>query len=89
MMGLASTSPAHATVKISGRSARKHYGINCGSPYSQEHGNVRKIWDACSGIYRSYMMEWFIEKVFFSCYTSLRYLDRADVGKTGQPSQRR
>ena len=67
MTGLASTSPAFATVKISGRSARKHYGINCGIPYlSQEHGNARKVWDACSGLYRTYKMEWFIEKVSFA-----------------------
>lgn len=81
MTGLASTSPEFATVKISGRSARKHYGINCGIPYSQEHGNARKVWDACSGLHRTYMMDWFIEKVFFSGSTSLRYLDRADIGK--------
>lgn len=61
--GLASTSPAYATVKISGRSARKHYGINCGRQYlSVEHGDSRKIWDACSGFFRTYMMQWFIEK---------------------------
>ena len=66
MMGLASTSPEFATVKISARSARKHYGINCGIPYvSQEHGNARKVWDACSGLFRTYKMEWFIEKVSF------------------------
>lgn len=64
MKGLASTSPAFATVKISARSARKHYGINCGTKYiEQEHGNARKIWDACSGFERTYMMDWFIEKV--------------------------
>ncbi|CAD6568371.1 MAG: hypothetical protein ASARMPREDX12_001385 [Alectoria sarmentosa] len=63
MKGLASTSPAFATVKIGGRSARMHYGINCGAPYlGLEHGNARKLWDACSGFYRTYMMEWFIEK---------------------------
>lgn len=64
MKGLASTSPAFATVKISARSARKHYGINCGFEYTkQEHGNARKIWDACSGFDRTYMMEWFVKKV--------------------------
>ncbi|KAF6221406.1 hypothetical protein HO133_002261 [Letharia lupina] len=63
MMGLASTSPAFATVAISGRSARKYYGTNCGLQYLDlEHGNARKIWDACSGFYRTYMMDWFIEK---------------------------
>ena len=64
MKGLASTSPAFATVKISGRSARKHYGINSGIQYiDKEHGSARRIWDACSGFYRTYMMAWFIEKV--------------------------
>ena len=67
MKGLASTSPAFAQVKISERSARKHYGINCGTKYNLlDHGFARKTWDACSGHYRTYMMEWFIEKVWFS-----------------------
>ena len=66
MKGLASTS-SFATVKISGRSARKHYGINCGVQYDeQEHGNARKVWDACSGFHRTYMMDWFIQKVLFN-----------------------
>ncbi len=64
MKGLASTSPDFATVKISGRSARKHYGINSGIQYhAREHRDARKIWDACSGFYRIYTMEWFVEKV--------------------------
>ena len=80
MMGLASTSPAFATVAISGRSARKYYGTNCGLQYLDlEHGNARKIWDACSGFYRTYMMEWFIEKVpFHNSHANLRYLNPAD-----------
>lgn len=82
MKGLASTSPAFATVTISGRSARKHYGINCGTQYLEiEHGNARKIWDACSGFYRTYMMEWFIEKVPpRNSHANPRYLD---TGKQG------
>lgn len=85
MKGLASTSPAFATVQISGRSARKHYGINCGVPHSdQEHGNARKVWDACSGFYRTYMMEWFIEKVpSNNSHAILRYLNRADIVEQG------
>ena len=64
MKGLASTSPAFATVGISGRSARKHYGINSGTQYlDSEHGSARKLWDACSGFYRTYRMDWFIKKV--------------------------
>ena len=80
MKGLASTSPAFARVKISERSARKHYGINCGTKYTpHEHGSARKTWDACSGFYRTYMMEWFIEKVSFNnSENNLRDLDEAD-----------
>ena len=87
MKGLASTSPAFASVKISERSARRHYGINCGYEYLElVHGNARKIFDACSGFYRTYKMAWFIEKVH-SCnsHASLRYLDRADTGQQGNP----
>lgn len=66
MKGLASTSPAFATVKISERSARKHYGINTGVKYlEREHGEARKIWDACSGCFRTYTLEWFIKKVLY------------------------
>lgn len=74
MKGLASTSPAFSTVRISGRSARKHCGINCGTQYLEvEHGNARKILDACSGFYRTYMMEWFIKKVALcNSHASLR-----------------
>lgn len=66
MKGLASTSPAFATVGISGRSARKHYGINCGTQYlKNEHDDGKKVWDPCSGFYRIYEMAWFLEKVPF------------------------
>ena len=77
MRGLASASSAFATVKISERSARKHYGINCGTQYlEKEHGSARKIWDACSGFYRTYMMDWFIEKVSFNTsHANLMYLE--------------
>ena len=80
MKGLASTSPEFSRVKISERSARKHYGINCGFKYApHEHETARKTWDACSGFYRTYMMEWFIEKVSFkNNENSLRDLDEAD-----------
>ena len=87
MKGLASTSPAFATVGISERSARKHYGINSGIQYiSLQHGSARKIWDGCSGFFRTYMMDWFIEKVpFRKGQVILGYLDRADTGKQGNP----
>lgn len=63
MKGLASTSPAFATVGISGRAARKHYGINVSREYLDlEHDHTKRIWDACSGFYRIFMMDWFIEK---------------------------
>lgn len=77
MKGLASTSPGFATVKISERVARKHYGINSGTQYYPlQHGSARKTWDACSGFYRTYMMVWFIKKVpFRSNHAILRYLD--------------
>ena len=38
MKGLASTTPSFATVRVSGRSARKHYGIGIEVDYdSKEH----------------------------------------------------
>lgn len=81
MKGLATTSPAFATVRINGRAARRSYGINCGTPYlGLEHGNARKIWDACSGFYRIYMMQWFIEKVHLTTsHANLNCLGRADT----------
>ena len=90
MKGLASTSPAFATVRISERSARKHYGINCGVPDAErvgvglyldlEHEDQRKVWDACSGFYRIYMMDWFIQKVLvLTGHARLGYRDRADT----------
>ena len=43
MKGLASTSPSFAKVGISARSARKHYGINCGQPYIEgQHDKSRR-----------------------------------------------
>jgi len=64
MKGLASTSPAFAKVKISERSARKHYGVCVGIEYSRyKHDDDYKVWDPFSGFYRVYMMDWFITKV--------------------------
>lgn len=43
MKGLASTSPSFATVKISGRSARKHYGLESEKSFeAQLHDVSRK-----------------------------------------------
>lgn len=85
MKALASNSPAFATVGIRERSARRHYGINSGFKYNpSQHGSARKIWDACSGFDRTYMMEWFIEKVpFRNGHAILRYFDQAYKGKQG------
>lgn len=43
MKGLASTSPAFAKVGISGRSARKHYGMDISEIYKEgEHDKNRR-----------------------------------------------
>lgn len=85
MKGLASTSPGFATIEISGRSARKHYGINTGIQYLESaHGDARKIYDACAGYYRTYEMGWFIKKVpFGNSDINLDYLDQADTEQKG------
>lgn len=87
MKALASNSPAFATVGISERSARRHYGINSGFEYDPlQHGNARKIWDACSGFNRTYMMVWFIEKVpFRNGHAILRYLDQTYEREQSNP----
>lgn len=79
MKGLASISPAFATVGISERSARKHYGINSGTQYDpSQHGSARTIYDACSGFDRTYMMVWFIKKVpFRNGRVKLKYVGQA------------
>ena len=67
MKGLASTSPAFSTVGITGRAARKHYGINVGMEYHDlEHDHTKRVWDAFDGFYRIYMMDWFIKKVLLT-----------------------
>lgn len=50
MKGLASTSPNFATVRVSGRSARKHYGIEVGKPFDINiHEESRKyVWNLFS-----------------------------------------
>ena len=85
MKGLASTSPAFATVGINGRAARTHYGLNVGMKYFDlEHDHTKKVWDAYFGFYRIYMMDWFIEKVLLTDrQTRLGCSDRADTGQQG------
>lgn len=64
MKGLASASPASATVKVSARSARKHYGFEIENEFiDSRHDDARKYWDSHAGFYRILEMEWFIQKV--------------------------
>jgi len=63
MKGLASTSPTFAKVNISGRSARKHYGLDVNYEFLDfEHDVTRKYWDAYTASYKIHQMEWFIAK---------------------------
>ena len=64
MKGLASASPGSAKVKISARSARKHYGFEIAKEFIDfEYDDARKYWDPHAGFYRIYEIEWFILKV--------------------------
>jgi len=63
MKGLASTSPTFAKVNISGRSARKHYGLDVSHEFLDlDHDATRTYWDAYAGFYRICQMQWFITK---------------------------
>ncbi|MCJ1230796.1 hypothetical protein MMC12_007470 [Toensbergia leucococca] len=63
MKGLASTAPSFATVKVSGRSARKHYGISSIKPYDINcHDAARRSWHGGNGQYEIATMDWFIMK---------------------------
>ena len=63
MKGLASTSPDYATVRISGRAARKHYGIKICIPFKLlEHDINRRIWSSFYGGFSIHIMKWFIQK---------------------------
>lgn len=64
MKALASASPASAKVKISARSARKHYGFEIEKEFIDlEHDDARKYWDPHAGVYRILEVEWFNQKV--------------------------
>ena len=64
MKGLASAAPACATIKVSARSARKHYGFEIENEFiGSKHDDTRKYWDAHTGTYRIQEMQWFIQKV--------------------------
>ena len=53
MKGLASASPASAKVKISARSARKHYSFEIETEFvDSEDDGARKNWDPHAGFYR-------------------------------------
>ncbi|MCJ1452970.1 hypothetical protein MMC28_003315 [Mycoblastus sanguinarius] len=61
--GLASSSPSWATVSISARSARKHYGILARSKFvSHKHDIHRREWNCFSGCYKICTMDWFVKK---------------------------
>ena len=78
MKGLASASPASATVKVSARSARKHYGFEIEKEFVDiEHDDAHKYWDAHAGVHRISEMEWFIQKVQSSL---LKQLNTFKVG---------
>ena len=63
MKGLASTSPDFATVKISGRSARKHYGFRSVKVFVHGLHDVSKCyWHEYHGQYCIRTMDWFIKK---------------------------
>jgi len=64
MKGLASTSLSFATVKVSGRAARKHYGIEVLKPYQHGvHDLQRHFWSAYVGKNMVALMDWFVKKV--------------------------
>ena len=90
MKGLASTSPAFAKVGISGRSARKHCGLNVNKVFLDfEHDPSRKHWDAFDGFYRIQGMDWLIKKVRYPfCGYSLRpFTTKLTKFRIGQLSQ--
>ena len=78
MKSLALACPASATIKVSARSARKHYGFEIEKEFVDiEHDDARKYWDAHAGFYRISEMEWFIQKVQ---YPLLKQLNAFKVG---------
>ncbi|MCJ1471604.1 hypothetical protein MMC13_000244 [Lambiella insularis] len=61
--GLACTSQSYATVQITGRAARKNYGIETSKAFDAAiHDRTRRSWDPFSGMFRSRTIDWFIEK---------------------------
>ncbi|MCJ1427056.1 hypothetical protein MMC29_004959, partial [Sticta canariensis] len=63
MKGLASTSLKFATVRVSGRSARKHYGVKISELFNvTAHEESRRYWSAYDDCDRIDVMDWFVKK---------------------------
>ncbi|KAI4105669.1 MAG: hypothetical protein LQ345_007215 [Seirophora villosa] len=63
MKGLASTNSSYTGVKISGRSARKHYGTDVKYSFLEGTDDVgRRFWSPYEGEYMINKMDWFIRK---------------------------
>ncbi|KAL9099462.1 MAG: hypothetical protein Q9163_005040 [Psora crenata] len=63
MKGLSTTSISFPTTVISGRRARKHYGIYAGTTYeSVIHDHRKRYWDAFDGNFRIRTFSWFVKK---------------------------
>ncbi|KAG8530983.1 uncharacterized protein KY384_004340 [Bacidia gigantensis] len=63
MKGLAVKLPSSTKVKVSGRSARKHYGTDCGHSFNEfEHPISRRYWSSYHGSWRISLVNWFIKK---------------------------
>ena len=63
MMGLASTSPQHESVRITARKARKYYGHSLHEKfYGTRHPQHLKWWNKFEGEHRISVMDWFVEK---------------------------
>lgn len=63
MKGLSQLEPTTARVKVTSRSARKHYGTEIMSRYdSSKHAKSSCFWDDYDGELKVYDMSWFITK---------------------------
>ena len=63
MKGLASATPLYQSIKVSGRSARKHYGISSRKQYNETyHDQARRFWSPYHSHHRIGTMDWFIKK---------------------------
>ena len=69
MKGLASTSPSFVKVGISARSARKHYGINCGRHYieGQHDKSLRSVIANTSGTRDDILFNNWLTKQIMGC----------------------